>query len=85
MSIGRMVVVWVVWWASFAGDAAEPLTPRADLPKVRVVAKPARFETSDGKPYVPIGVNYYRPGTGWAPQLWKKFDAGGDARRTSPV
>ena len=23
---------------------------------------------------MPWGVNYYRPGTGWAPQLWKKFD-----------
>ena len=22
-----------------------------------------------------MGVNYYRPGTGWAPQVWKKFDA----------
>ena len=20
-------------------------------------------------------MNYYRPGTGWAPQLWKQFDA----------
>ena len=29
---------------------------------------------------MPFGVNYYRPGTGWAPQLWKKFDA--DATRT---
>ena len=33
----------------------------------------------DGKPFVPLGINYYRPGTGWAPQLWKKFDA--DATR----
>jgi len=22
-----------------------------------------------------VGVTYYRPGTGWAPQVWKKFDA----------
>ncbi len=28
---------------------------------------------------MPFGVSYYRPGTGWAPQLWKKFDA--DATR----
>ena len=24
---------------------------------------------------MPFGVSYYRPGTGWAPQVWKKFDA----------
>ena len=29
---------------------------------------------------MPFGVNYYRPGTGWAPQLWKQFDA--DATRS---
>jgi endo-1,4-beta-mannosidase len=23
---------------------------------------------------MPFGVNYYRPGTGWAPQVWKQFD-----------
>src|SRR4051794_1814936 len=28
-----------------------------------------------GEPFVPFGVNYYRPGTGWAPQIWKQFDA----------
>ena len=22
-----------------------------------------------------MGINYFRPGTGWAPQVWKKFDA----------
>jgi endo-1,4-beta-mannosidase len=43
-----------------------------ELPKVRVDG--ARFRTDDGKPFVPFGVNYYRPGTGWAPQVWKQFD-----------
>ena len=28
----------------------------------------------DGKPFVPIGVTYFRPHTGWAPQVWKRFD-----------
>ena len=31
---------------------------------------------ASNRPFMPIGVTYYRPGTGWAPQLWKKFDAG---------
>ena len=32
------------------------------------------FVDAAGKAFVPFGVNYYRPGTGWAPQLWKQFD-----------
>ena len=32
------------------------------------------FETEAGKPFVPFGVNYHPPGTGWAPQVWKQFD-----------
>ena len=45
------------------------------LPKVRIAKDGRSFETQDGRPYVPFGVNYYRPGTGWAPQVWKQFDA----------
>jgi len=40
------------------------------------IAKDGRsFATEAGEPFVPFGVNYYRPGTGWAPQVWKQFDA----------
>ncbi|MCX6901079.1 MAG: cellulase family glycosylhydrolase [Verrucomicrobia bacterium] len=45
------------------------------LPKIRVAAGGRTFVAETGKPFVPLGVNYYRPGTGWAPQLWKQFDA----------
>lgn len=45
------------------------------LPKIRIAKDGRTFETADGKPFVPFGVNYYRPGTGWAPQIWKQFDA----------
>ena len=45
------------------------------LPKIRVAAGGRTFTAESGKPFVPFGVNYYRPGTGWAPQLWKQFDA----------
>jgi len=44
------------------------------LPKVRVRSDGRGFVTSDGRPFVPMGVNYFRPGTGWAPQVWKQFD-----------
>ncbi len=44
------------------------------LPKIKVARDARTFVTSKGKPFAPFGVNYYRPGTGWAPQVWKKFD-----------
>jgi hypothetical protein len=45
------------------------------LPKVKIAKDRRSFETELGRPFVPFGVNYYRPGTGWAPQIWKQFDA----------
>lgn len=48
-------------------------------PKIRVDRARHGFVDATGKPFVPFGVSYYRPGTGWAPQLWKQFDA--DATR----
>ncbi len=44
------------------------------LPKIRIAPDGRTFETTEGRPFVPFGVNYYRPGTGWAPQIWKQFD-----------
>jgi hypothetical protein len=49
------------------------------LPKVQVAKDGRTFTTDAGRPFVPFGVTYYRPGTGWAPQVWKQFDA--DATR----
>jgi len=59
--------------ASRIATASEHPTA-STLPVIRIASDGRTFETSDGKPFVPFGVNYYRPGTGWAPQLWKKFD-----------
>ena len=41
---------------------------------IRVAPDGHGFVTERGRPFVPFGVSYYRPGQGWAPQLWKKFD-----------
>jgi len=46
-----------------------------NVPKIRVAKDGCGFVTGNGNPFVPFGVTYYRPGTGWAPQVWKKFDA----------
>jgi len=45
------------------------------LPKVRLAGPGRGFSTEPGAPFVPLGVTYYRPGTGWAPQVWRQFDA----------
>ena len=55
--------------------SAGELQSQPRLSKVRVNPDAPRFHTESGKSFVPFGVNYYRPGTGWAPQVWKKFDA----------
>lgn len=44
------------------------------LPGIRISEDGGRFVTESGRPFVAFGVNYYRPGTGWAPQVWKQFD-----------
>lgn len=60
---------------SLGNCATKSETPQGErLPKVRIAADGRTFTTGRDQPFVPFGVNYYRPGTGWAPQLWKKFD-----------
>ncbi len=58
------------------GSAASATSP---LPKIVIAHDRRSFETTTGQPFVPFGVTYFRPGTGWAPQVWKQFDA--DATR----
>jgi len=71
-----LVLSIVSWGWPFAdqGAAANPPNSSPSLPKVHVARDGRTFITSEGKPFVPFGVNYYRPGTGWAPQIWKQFD-----------
>jgi len=48
---------------------------KTSLPRISVAADGRSFETAGSKPFVPFGVTYFRAGTGWAPQVWKQFDA----------
>ncbi len=48
--------------------------PHERLPKIRVSPAGRGFVTETGRPFVPFGITYYRPRTGWAPQVWKQFD-----------
>ncbi len=55
---------------------ADPAAPiPSPLARVRIAPDGRTFETAPGRRFVPFGVNYFRPGTGWAPQVWKQFDA----------
>jgi hypothetical protein len=71
------------WWPAIlglalAGCQSSPsnTSPSAQrLPKIRVAKDGRTFTSESGKPFVPFGVTYYRPGTGWAPQVWNQFDA----------
>jgi hypothetical protein len=62
-----------------AGSDTEPASASRmkppPLPKIQVAPDGRSFITDQGKPFNPLGVTYYRPGTGWAPQVWKQFDA----------
>ena len=63
-----------LWLACFGALFVSRVHAESGLPKI-VIAKDGRtFQTERGKPFVPFGVTYYRPGTGWAPQVWKQFD-----------
>ena len=52
-----------------------PTAAASQPPRVRVNEGGTTFRTEDGARFVPFGVTYYRPGTGWAPQVWKQFAA----------
>jgi hypothetical protein len=70
---------WIPCLAIFlfclAGNSAPSATANSvHLPKIRVSADGRAFIAAPDTPFVPFGVTYYRPGTGWAPQVWNQFD-----------
>lgn len=59
---------------SATGSGGTPvITSR--LSKIRIAPDGKGFVDAQNKPFLPFGVNYFRPRTGWAPQVWKQFDA----------
>ena len=65
-----LVFLLIVTVLSVATASAQP---PAALLRIKIADRHG-FTTQDGKGFVPFGVSYYRPGQGWAPQLWKQFD-----------
>lgn len=66
--ISMLTVVFVINASAFGAEMTQT------GPKVMIDEQGCGFRLPDGKPFVPIGANYFRPGTGWAPQVWKQFD-----------
>src|SRR5271165_5184437 len=60
-------------WIGHNAVLAQPSASQR-LPKIQIAMDGRSFRLENGKPFVPFGVTYYRPGTGWAPQVWKQFD-----------
>jgi len=71
---GTRAMIWLLASAWLAGPASASDGGAASLPAIRVAADGRTLEAAIGRPFVPFGVNYYRPGTGWAPQVWRQFD-----------
>jgi len=74
-SIFKILLVCVISLLTGPRVALTQSAPARALPKVQINKAERRFQLSDGKSFSPFGVTYYRPGTGWAPQVWKQFDA----------
>ena len=51
-------------------------TNRSSMELIAVAPDGQGFvEADSGRSYIPFGTNYYDPHTGWAPKLWRRFNA----------
>jgi len=65
-----MVVISFLF--QMTGGAAEP----SKMELIVVTSDGKGFaERDSGRSYIPFGTNYYDPHTGWAPKIWRQFDA----------
>ncbi|MEJ2705719.1 MAG: beta-galactosidase, partial [Sedimentisphaerales bacterium] len=70
-TLGAALFVFV-WFPGGARGADQP-----SLGLIAVAPDGRGFvERDSGHAYIPFGTNYYDPNTGWAPKLWRRFDAG---------
>ncbi len=67
-------------WSLFLFCFYVTVAQAAPIPGIVIAPDGHSFQTEKGRPFVPFGVTYYRPGTGWAPQVWKQFDLAATAK-----
>ncbi|MFH1718011.1 MAG: beta-galactosidase, partial [Planctomycetota bacterium] len=69
-----LLLAVAIFISALSSPAAAQQKPKMELitvaPDVRGFA-----ERGSGIVYIPFGTNYYDPHTGWAPKLWRQFDA----------
>ncbi|MBN2269858.1 MAG: beta-galactosidase [Sedimentisphaerales bacterium] len=59
-----------------AGAAASSSDAAGDMELIVVSPDGHGFvERDSGRAFIPFGTNYYDPDTGWAPKIWRRFDA----------
>ena len=68
MSKRLILAVMLSMISAYGAGADAPLQAKTP-PKIRVDHKHHGFMDATGKPFVPFGVTYYRPGTGWGPSV----------------
>jgi endo-1,4-beta-mannosidase len=77
LPVSRRWLLFVVTLVSAIGPGL--ISSAAEGSKMEVIAVAPEdggfVERDSGRPYIPFGTNYYDPHTGWAPKLWKQFDA----------
>lgn len=60
-----------------AGAVASSRVATAGMELIVVAPDGRSFvERDSGRAFIPFGTNYYDPDTGWAPKIWRRFDAG---------
>lgn len=76
MRLARIAAVALLCWigATVGANSADRQPSAAPLARIRVSTDGRSLVQGKRRPFVPFGVTYYRPGTGWAPQVWRKFD-----------
>lgn len=70
----RFGVVSIIIYALRVASAAETPGDAAFI-EVDPQRPTALRERGSGRPFVAVGLNYFDHQTGWAPKLWKQFDA----------
>lgn len=73
--IKRALTIAVMFAAALLPDSSQA-AERAKMQLIVVAPDGQGFvERDSGRPFIAFGTNYYDPDTGWAPKIWREFNA----------
>ncbi len=76
LMIHRRFILFTVTIIVIGFGMTSSASSRTKIKLIVVSANGEGFVERDSRhPYIPFGTNYYDPHTGWAPKIWRKFDA----------